>query len=119
MGPVENVRTLNLIQWAMQFMGVAAVFCSSSHQAASLSIVLGKTIFKIKIFIESQTQKFQKCTYKWTIFINIWPYCSKKFSYNCRYIFIFYFNPRRNIPKYSTPFLLFKFDCPFNLIKAG
>jgi hypothetical protein len=45
MGPVENVRTLNLIQWAMQFMGVAAVFCSSSHQAASLSIVLGKTIF--------------------------------------------------------------------------
>ena len=52
MGPVENVRTLNLIQWAMQFMGVAAVFCSSSHQAASLSIVLGKTIFKIKIFIE-------------------------------------------------------------------
>ena len=51
MGPVENVRTLNLIQWAMQFMGLAAVFCSSSHQAASLSIVLGKTIFKIEILL--------------------------------------------------------------------
>ena len=53
MGPVENVRTLNLIQWAMQFMGLAAVFCSSSHQAASLSIVLGKTIFKILILINA------------------------------------------------------------------
>ena len=42
MGPVENVRTLNLIQWAMQFVGLVAVFCSSSHQAASLSIILGK-----------------------------------------------------------------------------
>jgi len=46
MGPVENVRTLNLIQWAMQFMGVAAVFCSSSHQAASLSIVLGMLLWE-------------------------------------------------------------------------
>ena len=45
MGPVENVRTLNLIQWAMQFVGLVAVFCSSSHQAASLSIILGKEIF--------------------------------------------------------------------------
>ena len=49
MGPVENVRTLNLIQWAMQFMGVAAVFCSSSHQAASLSIVLGKNIYLVPL----------------------------------------------------------------------
>ena len=42
MGPVENVRTLNLIQWAMQTIALVAVFCSSSHQAASLSIVLGR-----------------------------------------------------------------------------
>ena len=49
MGPVENVRTLNLIQWAMQFVGLVAVFCSSSHQAASLSIILGKKYF-IKFF---------------------------------------------------------------------
>jgi hypothetical protein len=46
MGPVENVRTLNLIQWAMQFIGLVAVFCSSSHQAASLSMILGMLLWE-------------------------------------------------------------------------
>ena len=49
MGPVENVRTLNLIQWSMQFIGLVAVFCSSSHQAASLSLILGKYMVMIVV----------------------------------------------------------------------
>ena len=40
MGPVSNQRSLNLIQWTMQFFALLMVFCSSSHQAASLSIIL-------------------------------------------------------------------------------
>ena len=40
MGPVENPRSLNLIQWTLQFVALALIFCSSYHQAASLTIVL-------------------------------------------------------------------------------
>lgn len=40
MGPVENPRSLNLIQWTLQFAALALIFCSSYHQAASLSVVL-------------------------------------------------------------------------------
>jgi len=66
MGPVENVRTLNLIQWTMQFIALVAVFCSSSHQAASLSIVLAMLLWestpakwKTKIQIQYQLQRIR------------------------------------------------------------
>ena len=40
MGPIENPRSLNLIQWTLQFFALGLIFASSYHQAASLSIVL-------------------------------------------------------------------------------
>jgi len=40
LGPPENPRTLNLIQWAMQGLALAAVVLSSHHQAASLLLAL-------------------------------------------------------------------------------
>lgn len=40
MGPPENPRTLNLIQWAMQLGSLAAIVMSSYHQAASLLVAL-------------------------------------------------------------------------------
>ena len=40
MGPVENPRTLNLIQWALQLIALAAVYLSSYYQLASFTICL-------------------------------------------------------------------------------
>ena len=40
-GPVENARSLNLIQWSLQFAGLALIYLSSYHQTASLSLALG------------------------------------------------------------------------------
>ena len=40
MGPIENPRSLNLIQWTLQFFALGLIFASSYHQAASLTIVL-------------------------------------------------------------------------------
>jgi hypothetical protein len=40
LGPPANPRTLNLIQWAMQLGGLAAIVMSSHHQAASLLLAL-------------------------------------------------------------------------------
>lgn len=39
-GPIENKRTLNLIQWAIQLFSLLLIFLSSYHQIASLSIAL-------------------------------------------------------------------------------
>ena len=39
-GPVENGRTLNLIQWSMQLFALVLIYLSSSHQVASLTIAL-------------------------------------------------------------------------------
>jgi len=41
MGPVENPRTINLIQWTLQFFALLMVYLSSYHQVASLTIALG------------------------------------------------------------------------------
>merc|ERR1719228_1810972 len=40
MGPPSNPRTINLIQWAMQFVALVMVVMSSYHQAASLLLSL-------------------------------------------------------------------------------
>merc|ERR1711874_264600 len=40
MGPPDNPRTLNLIQWSMQFVGLSAVVMSSYHQPASMLLAL-------------------------------------------------------------------------------
>jgi len=41
MGPPSNPRTINLIQWSMQFVALVMVVMSSYHQAASLLLSLG------------------------------------------------------------------------------
>ena len=41
MGPVENQRTINLIQWTMQLFALVVIYLSSYHQVASLTIALG------------------------------------------------------------------------------
>jgi len=41
MGPVENPRTINLIQWTLQFFALLMIYLSSYHQVASLTIALG------------------------------------------------------------------------------
>ena len=61
MGPVQNPRTLNLIQWTLQAFALALVFSSSYHQAASLSIVLVMLLWesfpaKLKTQIQIQYQ---------------------------------------------------------------
>ena len=61
MGPVENPRTLNLIQWTLQTFALALIFSSSYHQAASLSIVLIMLLWesfpaKLKTQIQIQYQ---------------------------------------------------------------
>jgi len=38
MGPVENPRSLDLIQWSLQLVGLLLVYLSSHHQAASLAV---------------------------------------------------------------------------------
>jgi len=40
MGPPSNPRTINLIQWSMQFVSLVMVVMSSYHQAASLLLSL-------------------------------------------------------------------------------
>ena len=40
MGPVENGRTLDLVQWSMQFFALVLIYLSSYHQVASLTIAL-------------------------------------------------------------------------------
>lgn len=40
LGPVSNVRTLNLIQWTMQLVGILLIFFSSEYQEASTALVL-------------------------------------------------------------------------------
>ena len=40
MGPVENPRTLDLIQWSLQAFALFLIFISSHHQTASLSLAL-------------------------------------------------------------------------------
>jgi len=40
MGPPENPRTLNLIQWTMQAAGLGVIFMSSYHQPASMLLVI-------------------------------------------------------------------------------
>ena len=40
MGPPSNPRTINLIQWAMQFVSLVMVVMSSYHQSASLLLSL-------------------------------------------------------------------------------
>lgn len=40
MGPVENPRTLNLIQWCLQGFALVLIYLSSYYQAASLSLAL-------------------------------------------------------------------------------
>ena len=47
MGPVENPRSLNLIQWSLQFLALVLIFCSSYHQAASLTIVLSMLLWEV------------------------------------------------------------------------
>ena len=39
-GPIENKRTLNLIQWTLQLFSLSLIFLSSYHQTASLSLAL-------------------------------------------------------------------------------
>ena len=61
LGPVENPRTLNLVQWTLQFAATLLIFCSSYHQAASLSIVLLMLLWectpaKLKTKIQVQYQ---------------------------------------------------------------
>lgn len=46
MGPVENPRSINLIQWTMQAFALVLIFCSSYHQAASLTIVLAMLLWE-------------------------------------------------------------------------
>ena len=61
-GPVENPRTLNLIQWTLQGFALILIYLSSYHQVASLSIALGillwymipdalKTKVQVRIFL--------------------------------------------------------------------
>jgi hypothetical protein len=62
MGPVENARTLDLIQWTLQFIALVLIFLSSYHQAASLSIALAILLWaiippKLKTTIQVQYQK--------------------------------------------------------------
>ena len=40
MGPVENPRTINLIQWTMQLVALILIYLSSYHQVASFSLVM-------------------------------------------------------------------------------
>ena len=40
MGPVENPRTLNLIQWSLQLIALVVMYLSSYHQLASFSLCL-------------------------------------------------------------------------------
>ena len=40
MGPVENPRTLNLIQWTLQLFGLVLIHLSSYHQVASFVLAL-------------------------------------------------------------------------------
>ena len=40
MGPVDNPRTLNLIQWSMQLVALVLIYVSSYHQVASLSLAI-------------------------------------------------------------------------------
>ena len=45
MGPVDNPRTLNLIQWSMQLVALVLVYMSSYHQVASLSLAIAVLVW--------------------------------------------------------------------------
>ncbi len=46
MGPVENPRTLNLIQWSLQLVALVLVYLSSYHQLASLSVAVALVLWR-------------------------------------------------------------------------
>jgi hypothetical protein len=46
MGPVENPRTLNLIQWTLQLFALVLVYLSSYYQLASFSLALVFVTYK-------------------------------------------------------------------------
>lgn len=39
-GPVENPRTINLIQWTLQLLALVLIYISSYHQTASLALAI-------------------------------------------------------------------------------
>ena len=47
MGPVENQRTVNLIQWSLQLFALILIYLSSYHQVASLSLAVAIVIWSV------------------------------------------------------------------------
>ncbi|XP_066147576.1 nuclear envelope integral membrane protein-like [Euwallacea fornicatus] len=44
-GPVENPKTINLIKWTLQLMGLVAIFFSSQYQEAAMAQVILVVLF--------------------------------------------------------------------------
>jgi len=66
MGPVENRKTVNLIQWSMQLFALVLIYISSYHQVASLTIALSILLwssipdsFKTKVQVQCHKRLFK------------------------------------------------------------
>ncbi|GFY59528.1 nuclear envelope integral membrane protein 1 [Trichonephila inaurata madagascariensis] len=62
LGPIQNIRTFNIIQWSMQTIAVLLIYLSSEYREVSTAIIL--IIFTIRMIPSRWITKFRHVWYR-------------------------------------------------------